>query len=176
MRLLRVLVCILLSGTAFSQALPTDPDTKKITWQEKIAVDSVTKSTLYERAQIWLGHYYKTEKFVPKDTAKGQIGKEEGAFPVKLTYDIKYKAEHNISYNIVLEVKEGRYRFTITNFKIYNTKTGPKTSQTLEIAYAKMSSQNKSELSTQVNKEINAVIEDLKKIMLTGLIAKKEDW
>lgn len=173
---LRILLLLLISSVAFAQSLPTDPDTKKITWQEKVAVDSVSKSDLFERAQNWLAHYYKTNKFTPNDTASGRIGKEDGFFVISLSYDFKYKAEHNVAYDIAIDIKEGRYRFTITNFTIYNSKTGPKTVQPLETAYAKMSNQNKTELSSQVNKEVNTLIEDLKKLMLTGKILKKEDW
>jgi hypothetical protein len=157
------------------QSLPIDPETKKISWQEKVAVDSVGSAELFERAKNWMAHFYKTDKFTPNDALNGKIGKT-GTFTIQLSYDYKYKAEHTVSYALLVEVKEGRYRFTITDLSIYNSKTGPKTVQAFETAYAKMSSQNKGEAAAQVSKELNAVMEDLKKIMATGKIPKKEDW
>ncbi|MCS6824866.1 MAG: DUF4468 domain-containing protein [Cytophagaceae bacterium] len=158
-----------------AQSLPTDNDTKKITYQETVIIDSVTRDVLYERCKYWIANYYKTDKYDVDDKANFKVLKE-GFFIVKLTYDIKYKAEHNVTYTVSFHLKDGKYRITITDFTIYNVSTGPKTKQSLEVALSKMSSQNKTELTAQVNKEVNNIIEDIKKVMKKGAVEDKDDW
>ncbi len=158
-----------------AQGLPIDPETKKVLYQETVSNDSLTKDVLFERAQAWLKHFYKSDKFDMKDIANSRLVKE-GYFSIKLTYDFKYKSENNVSYNITISCKEGKYRYSITDFKFYNIKSGPKTIVALEAAYAKMNTQNKGEANAQIPKEVSTFIDDLKKFMSTGLVKNKDDW
>ena len=51
-----------------------------------------------------------------------------------------------------------------------------KTQEPLEAYLAKQRQNSKTELVTQVDKEVKALMEDLKKLMEKGEIVKKEDW
>ena len=160
---------------SIAQNLPTDAETKKISFQETVECDTLTKDVLYERAQQWIKNYYKSDRYDMNDVVKLRLMKE-GNFIIKLTYDYKYKSDNNIKYMITIESKEGKYRYTLTDFKFYNIKSGPKSELALEVSYAKMNTQNKGEAVTQINKEVNLIIEDLKKYMSTGQIKNKDDW
>ncbi|MBC7488422.1 MAG: DUF4468 domain-containing protein [Cytophagaceae bacterium] len=168
-------LAILSMLSAQSQNLPIDPETKKVMYQETVEIDSLTKDVLAERAKVWMTQFYKSDKLDLNDVANSRIMKE-GYFLIKLTYDYKYKSENNVSYMITIASKEGKYRYSITDFKFYNVKSGPKTVVSLETAYAKMNTQNKGEANTQIPKEIATLVEDLKKFMSTGLIKNKDDW
>jgi hypothetical protein len=172
-----VLSVLLLSVSlgAHAQNLPTDPETKKITFQETVESDTLTKDVLYERSMQWIKNYYKSDRFDMNDVVKSRVMKES-YFVIKLTYDYKYKSDNNITYMMTIESKEGKYRYTLTDFRFYNVKSGPKTQLTLEASYAKMNTQNKGETVTQVNKEVSLIIEDLKKFMSTGQIKNQDDW
>jgi hypothetical protein len=159
----------------YGQGLPTDTETKKVSFQETVPIDSVTKNDLYERAVEWMTAYYKTNKFDVNDKVNLKLA-NEGNFSVIYTYDFKYKSENTITYNITINLKDGKYRYTITDFKIYDVKLGPKTAQTMEVYYPKMKTGSKGEFTTKFNKEVNNVIEDLKKYMITGKGENKEDW
>ncbi|MDB5258337.1 MAG: hypothetical protein JWM14_3032 [Chitinophagaceae bacterium] len=161
--------------TAQAQNLPIDGETKKVLYQETVEIDSLTKDVLAERAKVWMTQFYKSDKLDMNDVANSRIMKE-GYFIIKLTYDYKYKSENNVSYMITIASKEGKYRYSITDFKFYNVKSGPKTVVSLETAYAKMNTQNKGEANAQIPKEIATLVEDLKKFMSTGLIKNKDDW
>ncbi len=100
----------------------------------------------------------------------------EGNFIASLTYDFKYKAEHTITYNILINQKIGKYRYTITDFQIYNAKTGPKSIQYLEGAFAKMTLANKKELIAQLNKEVKLITDSLKESMKSGEVKAKSEW
>ena len=169
------LLALLISSLSMSaQTLPTDPQTKKITYQETVNMDSLTKAQLYERCKNWMTNYYKSMKFDYDD----KINKitMSGYFIVTLTYDFKYKSEYNVSYNIAFNLKEGKYRYTITDFAVYKVATGPKTIQPAETAYAKMTTANKKEFVTQVTAEVNKLIEDMKIAIKSGKMKDQDDW
>ena len=169
-------IAIYLCGVgAQAQSLPLDPESKKIKYEETVQNDSLTKAVLYQRAQEWMIKFYKSEQFDVRDAEAAKV-KRDGSFEIKLTYDFKYKSLNNVSYSILIGCKEGKYRYTITDFRFYNKKSGANAEQPLEAAYAKMSTQNKNETNAQVAKEVQLVIDDLKKYLATGLIKDKEDW
>lgn len=174
MLVLAVLMTII-PMTINAQNLPIDPESKKITFQETVESDTLKKDVLYERSKEWIKNYYKSDRYDMNDVVKSRLMKES-YFVIKLTYDYKYKSDNNVTYMITIESKEGKYRYTITDFRFYNVKSGPKTELALEAAYAKMNTQNKGEAVTQINKEVALIVEDLKKYMSTGQIKNQDDW
>ena len=163
------------SYTSNGQALPTDEETKKITYQETVVLDSVSKQEIFDRATDWMTNLMKTNKFDVNDKTDFKLV-HEGNFPVSFTYDFKYKSNNTVTYNLSLDVKEGKYRFTLTDFKIYDDKIGPKSAQTMEAYYAKMKTGSKPEFTNKFTSEVNTIIEDMKKFMVTGKGEDKDDW
>ena len=161
--------------TQAQSALPMDATTNKITWQETIPLDSITKDEMFDRCKRWLAHYYKIETFTVDSKVSYTVATNAN-FNISLTYDFKYKSQNNISYTITLNQKEGKYRVTITDFMFYKVASGAKTQIPLEQAYAKMTSQNKGETTSQVKTEIDKVLADLKLFMVKGYVKTDEDW
>src|SRR3954469_19291196 len=124
-KIISLILFLITSFGVLAQTLPTDPETKKITYQETVNLDSLSKAQLYERCKHWMTNYYKSTKFDMDD----KINKitMSGYFLVTLTYDFKYKSENNVSYTITFNLKEGKYRYTITDFRFYKVTAGPKT-------------------------------------------------
>lgn len=156
-------------------ALPMDATTNKITWQETIPLDSISRDEMFDRCKRWLAHYYKIESFTVDSKVSYTVA-TNASFNISLTYDFKYKSQNNISYTITLNQKEGKYRVTITDFMFYKVASGAKTQIPLEQAYAKMTSQNKGETTSQVKTEIDKVLADLKLFMVKGYVKTDEDW
>ena len=167
--------CLICSFTTQAQVLPIDSTTRKVTFQEMVSLDSLSKDTLYTRASEWMANYYKTSKFDINDMAGGKLG-IEGYFVVSLTYDFKYKSENNVAYDILIIQKDGKYKYSLTNLCIYSVKTSPKSAQPLETASAKMRTQNKKEFVSQLNSQVKTITEDLKETMTTGKIKKVDAW
>jgi hypothetical protein len=155
--------------------LPIDPLTNKIIWQETIPLDSITRDDMFDRCKRWLAHYYKIETFTVDSKVSYTVATNTD-FIINLTYDFKYKSQNNISYTITLNQKEGKYRVTITDFYFYKVSSGVKTKVSLEQAYAKMTSQNKTETTAQVKTEIDKVLADLKIFMVKGYVKTQDDW
>lgn len=155
--------------------LPIDPLTNKVTWQETIPLDSITRDEMFDRCKRWLAHYYKIESFTVDSKVSYTVA-TNADFIINLTYDFKYKSQNSISYTITLNQKEGKYRVTITDFTFYKVSAGVKTKLPLEQAYAKMTSQNKTETTAQVKTEIDKVLADLKIFMVKGYVKTQDDW
>lgn len=128
-----LLFCVI-AGVTFAQKnqelvapeMPIDEDTKLITYKEVIT-EKGTAQELYERAMTWAKSFYKNTGEVIKsnDPEKKEINfyssvriyshQKDGS---KLTKNIVY-------YNFKLECKEGRYRYTITDFNYRATAAAP---------------------------------------------------
>ncbi|MBX9851827.1 MAG: hypothetical protein K2X86_08720, partial [Cytophagaceae bacterium] len=102
--------------------------------------------------------------------------KSKGNFYVSYTYDFKYKSENTVTFNLTINQKDGKYRYTITDFKIYNIKTGPKTAQPVETEYQKIKSGSKQEFANKFTEEVNNIIEEMKKYMSSGSSGDKDEW
>ncbi len=170
-----ILLVLLIPFCLNAQTFPTDPETKKITYQETVIIDSVLKDELYNRSVNFMTALFKTNKFDVNEKVNYKIT-HEGYFTVSYTYDFKYKSENTVTYDLTINQKDGKYRYTITNFMIYDVKTGPKTSQSLEAFYQKMKSDIKKDFLSKVNAEVNKIIEDMKKHLSTGIAEDKDDW
>lgn len=162
-------------GVSRAQSLTPDPETNKFQYQETVSIDSLSKDDLYERAKEWMTNYFKTNKFDVNDKANYTLG-HEGNFQVSYTYDFKYKSENTVLFTLTLNEKDGKYRYTISDFKIYDNKTGPKTAQPLEVYYPKMKTNTKKEFTANFTQEVNKLIENLKAGMAAAKQEDKEDW
>ena len=99
-----------------TEAIPVDPNTGLITFQEVIE-EPGTQKELFNRASEWLHHYFLQPVYVTqvRDAATGLI---KGKHQFELIYyenDVKMIAGM-IKYYFKIECKDGRYRYTLDNF------------------------------------------------------------
>lgn len=98
----------------FSQSLPIDPETKKVTYWEVVEVDGATKDDLYKRAKNF------------GTVEKGNILKEDpekGVYSTKSKINVTYPSpmkglEHSgiVEYVMTIFCKDGRYKYVLTDF------------------------------------------------------------
>jgi len=98
------------------EAIPVDPNTGLITFQE-VVEETGTKKELFNRASEWLHHYFKQPVYVTevRDAASGVI---KGKHQFELIFyekDVK-KTAGMIKYYFKIECKDGRYRYTLDQF------------------------------------------------------------
>jgi hypothetical protein len=157
------------------QALPIDADTKKITYREIVNQDGSPKN-LFNRAILWINAFYINPSDVlrSRDTVnyKIEIKHRIDVWNVDKDSNRTTKAEI-VEYSLALEFKEGRYRFTITDFSVKKTSKFP-----LE----RWMNKNDQEYSAvcdiylkQVNEEINKIIKSLKEGMKPKAV-KNSNW
>lgn len=110
------ITCISLFTSA--QELPLDAETKKVSYTEVIEVPGVKKDELYIRAHTWFAKTYGSSKSVLEIQDK-----ESGKLLGKGLTDVVFKNPPMgtmyggiVSYTISVIVKEGKYKYSITDF------------------------------------------------------------
>ncbi len=100
--------------------LPIDPDSKKIMFREVVEQQG-TPAYLYDKAIEWFGYYYLNAQSVYTVQNK-ENGKIEGLGRMKIYYtDETSGAKRDggtIQYQIILELKDNKYRVTLTDFNL----------------------------------------------------------
>lgn len=164
-----------ISFGASAQNFPMDEETNRITYTAVVDIDSVSKEDLFERAKTWLMTKTDDHKI---EKANKDVGTMEDDVKViiQLTYDFKYKKNSHITMHASIAVKEGRYKYVLNDFRIYDEKSGEKTEQTLEAYYAKQRHNAKPELVTNTDTQVKALIEDLINKMAKVKANDQDDW
>ncbi len=99
---------------------PMDSEGKTIEYKGIIELSGVTKSELYKRGYNWIKSYYvnPTQVIQTADSVSGKIeGKAQFATSKILKNGVKAQADM-VKYNITLDIKDGKYRYTITRINL----------------------------------------------------------
>jgi hypothetical protein len=160
---------------AMAQNFPMDEETNRITYTAVVEIDSVNKDQLFDRAKTWLMTKTDNHKI---EKANKEVGTMEDDVKViiQLTYDFKYKKNCHVTMHANISVKEGRYKYVLDNFRIYDEKSGVKTEQTLEAYYTKQRHNAKPELVNNTDAQVKALIEDLVNKMAKAKSNDQDDW
>lgn len=174
------LFLFMISGICFAQTntpapnLPVDPDSKLILYKDVVIQDG-NKDMLYDRGAEWFRSYYLNPGSVTKVQDKVN-GKIEGTGRVSIYHvdadNIRVNAGM-VFYDIRLEFKENRYRYTLTNFALKSTSRVP-----LEKWLNKDDPSYNSMVETylyQVDTSMQNLIVKLKEGMKPKVI-KKDEW
>jgi hypothetical protein len=176
--LLPALLATILTLNSYSQEitppLPVDPDSKLITYKEVVQQEG-SKLDLFNRAIEWINKTYKNPADVTK-VRNPETGLIELIHRIELTFDEKgvTRAAGIVDYTLKLEMKEGRYRYTITNFNLKQASRVPiekwldKTDKAYTPAW--------DNYLAQVDEHTKKLIESLKKGMEPPVQKKADDW
>jgi len=105
--------------------MPIDPETKLITYKEVVTVPG-TPAELYNRAIEWINKQYKN----PADATKVR---DQASGIIEIVHRIELKKTEQgaelvagrVDYSMKLELKDGRFRYTITNFNMKDISRQP---------------------------------------------------
>jgi hypothetical protein len=185
MRIRTHILCLMLLGAgslnAFSQQptpaanLPVEPDSKKIMFRGVVDQEG-TVAYLYDRAIEWFGYYYVNAQSVysVQDKVNGKI---EGTGRMKIFYmDEKAGVQREgglILYQIKLELRDNKYRYTVTDFNLKATSRFPveKWMDKSDPAY----NPNWDSYLYQVDTTMQRLVTTLKEKMKPK-VAKKDEW
>lgn len=136
----------------------------KVVYTEIVKVDSVNKNKLYSRANKWIISRYKSAKDVIQ-----LADQDEGIIIGKGNFGITYYSRRPLIDNTLqIEVKDGRYKITISNL-IYSDIQG----ESFPVEKFPKSWTGKKKLFRILDEKIKSIMIDLKYYMSTEL---KNDW
>lgn len=114
-------IIIMISSKVYSQEtydMPTDESTGKIHYKEVVKVDG-SKDELYIRAQKWLHTFFRNSSSVIK-----KLDQENGIMEGRRQFNVITKDKKGrekpagvIKYTFRIELKEGKYRIRLFDFK-----------------------------------------------------------
>ncbi|MCD4729883.1 MAG: DUF4468 domain-containing protein [Bacteroidales bacterium] len=152
-------------------SLPIDEETGLITYKEVVEEEG-TKKEYFNRAIGWINNFYKN----PVDVTKTR-DPESGIIKGIHRFKIKNKNEDGslsddgiVQYQFLLEFKEGRYRYTLTEFVLRQASKIP-----AEKWLSKSDPQSKSYLK-QLDEFAQNWITELKKGMQPKVEKKDDEW
>jgi hypothetical protein len=115
-----LLWCAALSATAqeWKSPLPVDSATHKITYQGIVQVPGVSQLALYARALNWLTHSFgpSIATLESSDISTGSL--TANGYVVFDYAFMKKSMQWSMWRRVKIETKDGRYRYTITDFRL----------------------------------------------------------
>lgn len=179
-----LLAVMAVSTVAFAQKnkvqipeMPMDSETGLISYSEVVSVDGASAADLYDRAFNWGNEHYKNfgEKLRKQDKEGGRL-EIFGRFHI-YAHDKKGNPTTSkiglIQYTFGIDLKEERYRYNVTNF---NQKAGSYLACEKWLDPADDNMKNNAYKLTDIDTEIQNMLEEFKKAMATAPAAKKDDW
>lgn len=163
---------LLFSTTIFAQ-MPIDQTTGKVRYEEVVPVANVSQAELYKRLDNWFNKYYVNPASVieSKDEATGKIkGKHRLDLYTKNPSGGNQIKKGQEYYSIEVIVKEGRFKYTISDIFFFNTPKIPIENWLTDKAIA-----NEKDWAAQTHTLLTKLIEDLKKNMNQPVAVKTED-
>jgi uncharacterized membrane protein len=154
---------------------PIDSTTKKFIISEIVKVDSISSQVIYSKANVYIANYFKDKYRVTSkndDASKSILYTGSIKAFTTLTESNDNDAVGYISFAINLQAKEGRYKFTVSDFYYWDNSFGINDKFPLEMEFKKEKQQKRWKMIRDMsNINITNFISDMKKS-----IAKKEDW
>ena len=154
--------------------LPVDADSKLIMYREVVNEEG-GKDILYDRGASWFSAFYKSPTSVLKiqDKVNGKL-EGSGRFLIYYTDDKDNVRQAGIIvYGIRLELKEDKYRYTLTDFNLKGTSRYPieKWLNKNDPAY----NPNWDSYLYQIDTTMQVLVKSLKEGMKPKVI-KKDEW
>jgi hypothetical protein len=104
--------------TTLAGIVPVDAS-GMITWQDVIPVPDVDRGAMYNKGIEWINSYFPNAARVTKRRSP-ESGIIDGAHSIRL-YDVHDGVKvpsHTITYTFKLEFRDGRFRYTISEFQL----------------------------------------------------------
>ena len=145
--------------------LPIDENTHLVTYQDVIKQEGTPK-VFYDRALAWTKKHYKNTSEVIKnaDEAKGVLELRSSVRIFSKAKDGSMVPKNVVYYNLKIECRDGRYRYTFTNFNERATAAAP-----IERWFDTTSpywSASQYEWLNQIDEQVKAIINSLEEGML----------
>ncbi len=159
-------ICLftLFSINTFGQNIIKDSISQKYEASEIVKLDSLKAEVIFTRAKEWISLNYKSAKDViqlaDKESLKIIV---KGNFSSTL-----FMKEGFISHTLVLDFKDGKMRYTYSNFSYYSTGSGSMDFESKNLGFKKS-------IFKSTEKDIKTSIDSLKKYILQNT-SKKNDW
>lgn len=158
--------------------LPLNSETNLIEYTELVQVDSTTtQKELYSRAKEWVAIAFKSAKdVIQMDDSENGIMILKGIIPIS---GGMYLADGKVDFTMKIQLKNGRYKYWITNFNHSSYKSGYSGGalENTKPACGSMFMMKKgwNQVKERTDEYAHAIAQNLKNFMAKQSIDKKEE-
>ena len=176
---LLVLAGLFSIGQAVAQKAPTKPmmpidsDTELASYKDVVETPGIPKSELYKRAVIFFNTYFPSKAVLQSsDSVAGHLEGKAKFDTYKESKGVKSLNER-MQYSVIIDVKEGKYRYQITNINLQ--------AQSYKPVEKYLADDDKDELHaaalTQAHEQFEKIEQDIRDAMdKPSVKVKKDDW
>lgn len=153
------------------EIMPRDATTEKVSFTDVVTVSDATKDQLFNRAKSWMTNYYKNEQFAINNKEEGRLTRE-GMFAKTYNQGNGKTSTDKHNYNISVFIKDGKYKYEITDLVANDGKE-------LEKVYEMLQVINRPKLIRYVNQQIYEGVEEVVKSLKAAMLVdpkSKTDW
>lgn len=144
----------------------------EISYTEVVQTDSISKDQLFMNAKVWIIDNYKDSDAVTEiaDKENGLII-TEGWFKITTVIN-RYPYDYRVNHSVKLQIKDGRYKYTLYNFSIDipSTQYTSATTSSFESIFSDESKLNKAQvlMKEEIMRQLYYSILNLKKGMVSN--------
>lgn len=166
MKALLLLLLLLSPLVGWSQIYRIDPDTRKLTYSEVTEVPGTSKEELYSRALRWFELEYEYAQEVVMTERE-----EEGELTIRHRMPLKVRmgAVGEAHYTLTLSVRDGKYRYLITDFSFQHPNRQP-------MAYENHLLSPQLKIFARTDEKMQLLIASLHQKMIRKVTASGEEW
>jgi hypothetical protein len=172
-RLILPLAIILFSFVSRAQLIMIDGETGDYKYEDVVSVDGVSKSQIMERSNQWIKEYYDASTPIETDS----MGKSE---MVKFEFKWKFIQKNipiELFYDVKVQAKDNRYKYTISNFKIGKTVNGNIDAYPLKTYIERFPTKYQINIEEPIDAEITKALKSLEYFVVNGKLKdNKDDW
>jgi hypothetical protein len=163
------------SQTNNDWGMPYNTEKKAFIIEEVVTLDGVSKAEIYKRANDWITEYFTSgqKKIYERDADQNFI-KLKNRLAV-WRQDKKERVNDGvIEYHIDLNFKDGKYKYTFSNFRMAADANSQPIEKWMDPNYGK--TEVAKAKYANLNSLIQESIDNLKKYMQTGKQTPKDNW
>lgn len=165
MRASPILFLLLLPVLAWGQIYRIDPATHKVIYSEVTEVEGTPKEELYDRARKWFDMQYAYAENVTMSEHQ-----QDGELHIQADLPLKVRLGSSlVSYTLILSVKEGKYRYTITDFFFRHPQSKP-------MAFENGHLHPRMQIYLKTDEKLQLLIAGLHQKMIRKVTASVDEW
>lgn len=171
-----ITLCLFLfqSVSAFSQELPIDEETQRVSYSEVVQCENLDREKIYDRVLVFYKDEFKTGDLNLNDQQNGVIS-TNGSFPLPMKTAL-FEWEYQALYTFTVKIKDGRYKYIIDDFR-QSSVEAEGSAPTFMLCYSKTKKKIQAQHRASFHKETTRLINKLKGVVQTGKIGEDtEDW
>lgn len=192
MKIFTLLVCLSLLARSVNGQIPYDSVTNLIVYTDIVHLENLNSKEIYDKAKVWILSTLKTgDEMTELNDETNSLLVGTGNIKLKdFVHDLRivkmYHQNCILNFKVMIQIKDGRYKYTISNFAFSSTIVVPnsgsrtfispleflKVNESKKENFIKYEQEFNSDVKEEADKQIRILINSLK----SNIENQEEEW